>query len=448
MSRRLPLCVVLGFSLLGLSEAASAAPHVGSRAAPAASVTTQVQQPAVSARAEVRLLPRAGLSRDAWVRSRDQYRRRYVYPGAWPLRLAGCRSRIDGRPVESSPLPGVAWRLEPLEGQPFAPIDISARVGRCATTVQLPALGRWRVTARVSNAAGQTATATLSPSFRDLLVAAVGDSFASGEGNKLKGWTDGQCHRSYAAWPAEVARRMENASTTVTFVSYACSGASISNLIDKPYAGIGGGDGRLIPQLQALRAAIGDPRQAATRTVDVLLGAAGINELGVGEVLEECSNRHPFTACRRDLSKKIARLPAAYDALASALPRNVRLGRAYFAGYPARIFTDGQDEPETCGVFSLMSERSARWITDQVLAVNRHLTAKAFQRKAWKVVATKDLFRTHGYCADDSWFRSWTSSKHGQNNDEGTAHPDLQGHRATAVAVLEQVRILLPATAP
>lgn len=401
---------------------------------------------AASARAIVTLRPRADLSSDAWDARRDTYDRDYVYPATRPLRLDGCASRVDGVPVADSPLPGPSWTLEPLDRQHDGRIEVRPRVGVCAKTVALPALGRWRITLTVRDAAGSSASATKEMTFRDVLVAAIGDSFASGEGNKLKGWADEQCHRSSVAWPAELARRLENASTAVTFLSFACSGAEISHLITRPYKGqVSKGQQILKPQLRVLRSLLGSPLRFDTRPVDVLLGSAGINDLGVGAILEDCAIGGG--RCRRDLSRKLAGLPDSYNSLELALSDNIRLGQAYFAGYPARIFTNATDDFDTCGVFGTATIGDAEWITDQAVGLNKAFS-QAADRHRWSFVGTTDLFRRHGYCADVSprgmtgatWFRSWVSSVNRQGDNKGTAHPNLQGHRTTAAEVRRFVR--------
>jgi hypothetical protein len=399
-------------------------------------------------RTAVRLSPRADVSRTAWSTRDDTYDRTYVYPLRRELGLNSCGSTIDGVPVAKSRLAGPSWQLEPLAGQASAPIGVPASVGRCSIRVGLPALGRWRIRTSIVDGAGATTTDTQDVTFRDVVVAAVGDSFASGEGNKLGGWVDGECHRSFAAWPQVVARSLENATTSVTFLSLACTGAGIEHLVDTNYSGAGGGPANLRPQLKVLRSVLGSPLDPGTRSVDVLLANVGINALPVGRILEECSLAHPFTHCRRNVSSLLAKLPALYDRLELGLTRNVRLGAAYFVGYPARIFTDSDDDYADCGVFAVMdTPEDDQWIDEQVSRINTRL-AEAAARHSWSVVQTRDLFRRHGYCADETWFRSRESSQHGQGNDMGTAHPNLQGHRQTARHVLPTVRTDTPVQGP
>jgi hypothetical protein len=422
---------------------------LSSCATPASARTSDAPPPPVAV-ANIQLIGRAATSHAAWDPTLDTYRRGYVYPPGHSLSLNACGSTIDGLPARgASVVAGVRWRLVPLAGQRDAPIDVPpSSIGSCATIGALPALGLWRIVLTVRDAEGRESTDARTQTYRDVLVAAIGDSFASGEGNKLGHWDDAQCHRSHSAWPALVASALENRTTAVTFISFACSGADIVNLVDTQYRGMDwGGQRMLAPQARALRALLGDPLDAATRPVDVLLGAAGIGALDVADTLADCSVRHPLTYCQRDLSQAIATLPDLYGRLDVALSQNVRLGQAYFIGYPARIFTDAADHHTGCGVFR-MTDGSAAWITSQARAVNQQLL-QAAAAHGWRLMPTEDAFRHHGYCAGDaSWFRSWTSSQHDQGNEDGTAHPNLQGQRAAAAIALGLVRTDVPAPAP
>ena len=103
---------------------------------------------------------------------------------------------------------------------------------------------------------------------------ALGDSYVSGEGNpdsnaryedglfvERPRWSDKQCHRSRASWAMQAARRFEDSNTSVTFLSFACSGAVVDDLLSGGYRGIqpisGGRDKRLVAQIGAARDALG-----------------------------------------------------------------------------------------------------------------------------------------------------------------------------------------------
>ena len=84
-------------------------------------------------------------------------------------------------------------------------------------------------------AAGLVALATASPllaipahaaTTQPLNVAAIGDSYASGEGDIGSGWIDPACQRSAGAAPERAASQL-NGIRTVNFTSFACEGSVI-----------------------------------------------------------------------------------------------------------------------------------------------------------------------------------------------------------------------------
>ena len=421
-----------------------------------------------SPRLAVGLAPRAAGSFAAWSSIRDTYDASYAKPSRWQLRVDGCGSLVDGKTLgPTNPAPSPFWLLTPLDGQVadgqlVAPIALASETGpgTCSRTLTLPALGRWQITMSVENAAGQTVSVTQTPMFRDVLLAAIGDSFASGEGNKAGGWVDNQCHQSTEAWPAILAGRLENATTTVTYLNFACSGAVTSNLVDTQYGGMEpSGQAKLAPQLRALRSLLGDPLAPSTRTVDALVGSIGIGDMstGVSDLLTRCSIAAGPDAgsCVVDLSHDIARLPSSYTSLELAISANLRLGHAHLVGYPARVFTDNVDHFKGCDVFRFIDRNEMQWISETVTSINSAF-ASAARRYGWSFTGITNLFRTHGYCAgtalplppSERWLRHALESKGLQGNLDGTAHPNTKGHRATAELVAKTLRIDVPAPPP
>lgn len=141
----------------------------------------------------------------------------------------------------------------------------------------------------------------------DILIASIGDSFSSGEGNpeRVRGqivgqgaaWADDgsmnansvvnqrhrRAHRSTLAWPAQVALAVEQADphTSVTFVSVATTGATISHLLTQ---GVGAEheplpSGGMLGQLTELKSIIGN------RRIDLLTISIGINDIGFAKVI-------------------------------------------------------------------------------------------------------------------------------------------------------------------
>lgn len=193
-----------------------------------------------------------------------------------PVRLDACRSTIgaehrwvvDGTPTAWSPLTrkGCARTIDLLEG----PHAVTLEVRR----------------------AGRIARSALDVTATNILLVALGDSYASGEGNPRNVdawiaspgafdayWDDAACHRSVLGGPARAALALEQASprTSVTLVDVACSGATIEQGILGPQPNAAG-----LSQIEQVRQIVGD------RPIDAVTISIGGNDVGFGSVLETC----------------------------------------------------------------------------------------------------------------------------------------------------------------
>ena len=172
---------------------------------------------------------------------------------------------------------------------------------------------------------------------RDVLIAMLGDSYGSGEGNPHLTtlvprqnaqtqypaiWWDTRCHRSLLSSAAQAAGFLaySNKKQSVTFISYACSGAEIQEGILKEFAGrqtvpqtkamwqgmeqptddldavAGRGDrDKLKPQIDALNEALciaGGSCSTKLRP-DILLIAVGGNDIAFGEIGRDLLLKNP-----------------------------------------------------------------------------------------------------------------------------------------------------------
>lgn len=255
----------------------------------------------------------------------------------YPVRLDACKSSGDS----------YTWRV--LRGAQVVaktkPRPLTRK--KCATTVMLPE-GSYRLELLVRSG-GSKDTAKLSAKVDNILFVAMGDSYASGEGNPrnveaflAQGsagftpyWDDDACNRSAHGAPAQAALRLEKSSptTSVTFVFAACSGATVP-------AGILGAqrsNGQDTSQIEQVARVIGD------RTIDVLTLSIGGNDVGFTSVLSACalSRNCPlakapggslanFPTVQDGVQTRTAGLPAAFDRIARC-----------FTG-PACVLADGR----------------------------------------------------------------------------------------------------------
>lgn len=292
----------------------------------------------------------------------------------------------------------------------------------------------------------------------DVLVVAVGDSYASGEGNpevRRFGpgapalWGDGgdaaataahaAAHRSSVAWPARVALALEQRDphTSVTFVSVAASGARIDRGILRPH------EAGETAQLDQVAALVGD------RTIDLLLVQEGGNSVGFSRVVRALVEADPLfdPVCYHllvdqamasvrdgDWSRGVRvafSLPFSWscvatgggvpvlpglDGLAEAFTRlaagleRFRIDQVVLVGYPdpTGADADGDRCREIVGdvtppirFHEVSSAEGRRGVAEVLRPLNRAL-ADAADAHGWTFVAGVDtaFAAGHGYCAE------------------------------------------------
>ena len=166
------------------------------------------------------------------------------------VRFDACGSSSgDGLPMTS-----FAWRI--------VVAGVTTTSTACAVDVPhtLSNAAAFDATVTVTAASGRTATSHRVVPVRDLLIASIGDSAASGEGNpdvpngSNAVWANKSCHRSGRAATSLAAENLQNAnraSATITFWHLACSGASITRFSSTNGVTQGAG-GLLEPQVDQL----------------------------------------------------------------------------------------------------------------------------------------------------------------------------------------------------
>ncbi|MGZ2391708.1 hypothetical protein ACVLB3_000216 [Pseudarthrobacter sp. PvP022] len=285
----------------------------------------------------------------AFIPSKGTYQESFVNPASWPVNLDACSSRSTRRITDYTfDVTGVgSW-------------NVTRKTSNCSLKVQLPKLGNYVVNLTLHTAWGG-GTEGVSREHRqvitvkDRLIVVIGDSLASGEGNPDKPgqyvtrgddtfyaemsvwftvkdveWADRRCHRSKNSGPARAARSFEDSHTSVTFLSFACSGARIWELIDTRYAGAEPPPKSTIgstlilptlpPQILAARESVRRPGEASGRVIDALIVSAGINDLHFSTIISNCvttvirNGCVGAPACWPGGYKPVKR-PGSYDAL-------------------------------------------------------------------------------------------------------------------------------------
>lgn len=225
---------------------------------------------------------------------------------------------------------------------------------------------------------------------KDTFIAMLGDSYGSGESNphltvvtaRLGGvepypavWWDTRCHRSMVSGPVQASALLaeRDRKSSVTFVSYACSGAEINDGVRTPYEGretvaqirslwetitdrpppsdfmavktIDGGDKpnsrQLTPQIDRLLDTLCPPKangrpssdcaESERRRPDILLVSIGGNDVGFGEVGRQLLLSNPKAKTdqerkkwRSDSEKKLEPAFTSLDKDFAALAADIR----------------------------------------------------------------------------------------------------------------------------
>jgi hypothetical protein len=275
----------------------------------------------------------------------------------------------------------------------------------------------------------------------DFVVVSLGDSVASGEGNpvvKMFGanpplWDDGvkatsTCHISSKAGPAQAVAtlRQTNYGKAITFIHLACSGATISDVINKQ-----------IPQLGAM---LGGHR------VDALLLSAGANDIGdgFGGIVKQCA-LETGPGCNNDstllgsINFGLSNLPNLYY----ALPPNTLLAAVNKLNPVATYITEYYDpthnslglipnsvDAANCDL-QLISSQEWGFLYNSVVVPLNNVIQTSVQNTPWHYVGNvEDDFKKHGYCASvqTSWIVDLLSSLVFQGDQNGTGHPNEKGH--------------------
>ncbi len=244
--------------------------------------------------------------------------------------------------------------------------------------------------------------------------AALGDSYASGEGAHVSGQRylagSGACHRSGSAYPERLASTL----TTEELLFVACSGATTDDL--------------LRDQLPLLR------DFAAAGSVDLVTVTIGGNDLGFRAALHrcvtaDCAGLDPFSVLPgRSQTQFVDRLVGVFGQLRRAVGPDTPL---LVVGYP-RIFPTPA-EPRCLGLIGI----SANELGDLRHGAQRvdSAIAEAAARVGARYVDVLDALAGHEICSDDAWAHGLTAPDAAQLPSipsPDSFHPSPAGHRRLA----------------
>jgi hypothetical protein len=350
----------------------------------------------------------------------------------------------------------------------------------------------------------------------DILIASLGDSFASGEGNPetrrpvlsrirahvqapMAGWSDRRCHRSLLAGATLAAYDVAaaNKHSSVTFVGFACSGASVREGVLGSYEGqetlrsmsdfaakwdvgddyqkvLGTLHDPLPPQIDALVEALcpAGGYDASTgrctdemRKPDVLLLSIGGNDIGFGKLIrswvkKSCGNDTCRRQYREGIRAKRKRLSIDLADLGTTLGNRVGSASVLIVEYPdpthneKGAFCSDAAFSQTSfvpGILALTGHRlrggDMRLAFEEVvLGLRSDLSAVAISNSAqrWRYVGgLVDASRTKGYCSSTRWFNTISDSLNKEGMPDGAMHPNFFQHSKVAEIIATSIKALL-----
>ncbi|MDO8309585.1 MAG: GDSL-type esterase/lipase family protein [Actinomycetota bacterium] len=263
----------------------------------------------------------------------------YLTDRGFPVRLDACAS-TGAR---------YRWTARPMSGPSTVLPWATLEAGACSRTAFLPE-GAYELVLEV-RAGGSRDREVIRADVRNILVVALGDSYASGEGNprNVKAWLreggsftpywdDDACHRSARGGPAQAALLLEESSptTSVTLVDVTCSGASVDAGVLGPQRAAG----QPTSQVERARAFVGD------RVVDLVTLSVGGNDVGFTSVLEACALNSdcPLVRASSGPLRAYPRIQDGVQAETGALAAKYRRIAACLGGDPC-LLADGRTVP-------------------------------------------------------------------------------------------------------
>jgi lysophospholipase L1-like esterase len=385
-----------------------------------------------------------------WDPSTRTYPSTFVNPQTWRVNFKACEG--SERP---SGIRSYTWEVL---GQSFVVTD------SCNFSYEkFKTLGVYPVKLTVTDLDGQTTSIQKDITLKDLLIVSIGDSFASGQGNpdierddrRKAQWVDVECHRSANAGPAKAALRIERADphTSVTFISYACSGARIRELVTSEQKK---GRKGLAPQIRRLRKAI------SGRRIDALLISIGGNDVSFSRLVTRTivkKNAAEDDKTNELLEEGLETLEAKYRELNDEIARLFPTPQVFITEYPDLVRdADGNfcgEAPPDDFLLQRISCPEARWASETVITRLNEKVAEAALRHNWVYVGeVASRFLKHGYCAGaEHWVNTFKDAERRQGRTKclktsladciispGSVHPNNQGHDCYATRILQTLQ--------
>lgn len=292
---------------------------------------------------------------------------------------------------------------------------------------------------------------------KDIWVVAMGDSFASGQGNpdapsKLMGiveaqWISNDCYRSaYGSWAFRTYKYIELTYRHhgILFTYLACSGATIQN-------GILGSGGQLdtVAEIGASANRLLCSCEHCCRkpiAPDVVLMSIGGNDIFYSDIVS--------SILTGNTDRMFKQLPYRFSSLKSGMEKMGREITGKLPGMnPKSVFyphyfdisrNENGEIDASCSDLQFGSHEKFSRAADEVLGKINTLISQTSKKRNWTVVdGISSIFRKHGICSKMSYIRTTQQSYRLQGNCFGAFHPNRAGHSKVAQKVWSEVRNFL-----
>jgi GDSL-like Lipase/Acylhydrolase family len=330
-----------------------------------------------------------------------------------------------------------------------------------------------------------------------LRIVALGDSYGSGEGNPdtaaqgcvpdpaglnaicatpaVWGNSDqsNTCHRSAKAWPSLSADRLrQQLGAEVEFISFACSGAKVNDLIDqrqKPRF-------QTEPQIDELEDAFslkdGGNKihgSAPPPQIDALLVSIGGNDIGFAPTLIECliapacfafPTLYPGSHNDADLASLESLLRDRYRRLQQKLAEVnargfIKIANVFLTEYPNPMY---DERGALCGFphrpvgdyLDGGSQLEMKWAAEKVLPMLDRMVKEGAEMlvppgpKGFYVSGIADATHLHGFCSNERFINLVRDSMQQQGDHDGAVHPNSGGQGVYADAVVPMLGRIVP----
>ena len=395
---------------------------------------------------------------------------RNIDPNAsFVVNLDGCSSSPG-----SSPIVSYSWDIV-KKGDGWGPLSQTGSSCKMTPPPRLPQGSYW-VALTVKSQNGDINRSSQTIIVKDYLIVTIGDSYASGEGNPnepqrfdwtglfiKKGpvWEDKRCHRSMNAGQSQAAQEIEDSMrTTVTYLSFACSGATIEQGLIGWYEGTEPPEDHnpvelLKPQTwqiaQALCGSVNanDPTCLDGRKIDILMISVGGNDIGFSGIIKSCIEIFgcdTSNTIKNRLNSAFSSLPGKYDRLAEDIKKRFRVSHVLITEYPDP--THNRQGHYCNNILGGIGYNEVKWAHNNVLTRLNQEVKNAAQRNGWIYVdEIAQQFGTHGYCAGkERWFRTLEDSRVIQGpfccpqDSTGTMHPNIPGQGVYKTKLVHKIK--------